>query len=149
MQFPCACATARHAARALTQLYDERLRPAGLEAPQFAILMVFDQKGPTTQTELCGLFALDKTTVSRNLRLMERKGWVLPSTTNDKRVRRFTLTPAGGALLSNAKPLWKKVQNDLQSRLAPPEWDAMFQVFRSVAETAHSLQRTNTKGNSQ
>jgi DNA-binding MarR family transcriptional regulator len=145
MQFPCLCATARHAARALTQLYDERLRPAGLEAPQFAILMVFEQKGSASQSELCRLFALDKTTVSRNLRLMERKGWVATSAAKDKRVRQFVLTPTGGALLSKAKPLWKQVQNDLKSRMPSPEWEAMFQVFRSVAETAHAVQTTNTK----
>src|SRR5262249_58172261 len=66
-RFVCACATARHVARTLTQLYDAALRDTGLEAPQFALLMAIDQIGPCNQSALVERYALDKTTVSRNL----------------------------------------------------------------------------------
>jgi len=68
----CACATARQVARALTQLYDRWLIGTGLEAPQFALLMTLDKHGAVSQAALGRRYALDKTTMSRNLKLFER-----------------------------------------------------------------------------
>ncbi len=72
----CACATARQVARVLTQLYDSRLRSSGIEAPQFALMLTLDNEGPCSQSVLGRRYALDKTTMSRNLRLLQRRGWV-------------------------------------------------------------------------
>jgi len=63
----CACASARQAARLLTQLYDRHLRGAGLEAPQFALLMALKQHGPCSQITLGRRHGLDKTTVCRGI----------------------------------------------------------------------------------
>ena len=71
----CACATARQAARALTQLYDGWLAGTGLEAPQFALLMTLDKHGAVSQAALGRRYVLDKTTMSRNLKRLEAKGW--------------------------------------------------------------------------
>lgn len=145
-RLPCACANARRVARVLTQLYDSRLRPAGLEAPQFALLTVLDQQGPCSQAALGRRHALDKTTVSRNLELLQRKRWIAPAPAGDRRERRFTLTAEGRRRIAAARPAWKKTQDDLRSRMPAGEWEAMFLAFQTVsaaAQQAHgdSVQR--------
>src|SRR5580700_11124496 len=124
--FQCACATSRQLARVLTQLYDSRLRSTGLEAPQFALMMTLEKQGPSGPVDLGRRYALDKTTVSRNLRLLERKGWIESAASKDKRKRQFVLTAAGRKRLEAAKPKWKKAQDDLKSTMSAEEWDAMF-----------------------
>jgi DNA-binding MarR family transcriptional regulator len=131
---PCACAAARQAARVLTQFYDSRLRNSGLESPQFAVLMTLGEAGPCSQVELGRRFALDKTTVSRNLKLLERNGWIAPSEAGDKRLRMFALTGAGRKRLAAAKPEWKKAQEQLRAGMTAEQWEAMFQAFRDITQ---------------
>jgi DNA-binding MarR family transcriptional regulator len=139
MDLPCACATARLVSRVLTQLYDSRLKRAGMEAPQFTLLMTLEKKGASSQTDLGRRYALDKTTVSRNLQLLEKKGWITRSPGEDRRERRFELTTAGRKRLDAAKPEWKKVQDQLRAALTPDQWDAMFASFTTVARAAQTL----------
>ena len=134
----CACATARQVARVLTQLYDSRLRGTGVEAPQFALMMTLDKHGPCGQGALGRRYALDKTTMSRNLKLLERNGWIESVSTNDTRERRFALTDAGRKRLAAARPKWKKAQDELRSGMTPRQWNAMFDAFRAVAHAAHT-----------
>jgi len=136
---PCACATTRHAARALTQLYDSRLRGCGIEAPQFSLLMMLDQIGPANPIDIGRRISMDKTTVSRNLRLLERYGWIESTIGTDRRVRQFALTAAGRERLAAALPAWNKVQAQLRAAVAPEAWDMMFRVSRLVAQAAHDL----------
>uniref|UniRef100_Q029B3 Transcriptional regulator, MarR family n=1 Tax=Solibacter usitatus (strain Ellin6076) TaxID=234267 RepID=Q029B3_SOLUE len=135
---PCACAAARQAARVLTQFYDSRMRSAGLEAPQFTLMMALEEAGPCSQVELGRLFALDKTTVSRNVRLLERNGWIEPVAAGDKRLRRFTLTGDGRKRLAAAKPEWKKAQDQLRAGMTTEQWEAMFQAFRNITEVTRN-----------
>ena len=136
---PCACAAARRVARVLTQLYDVRLRASGVEAPQFALLMTLETQGPCSQIELARRHALDKTTVSRNLKLLGRYGWLKSSDGNDRREHRFALTAAGRRRLAAAKPEWEKAQNQLRSGMTDKQWDAMFRIFETVARAARNV----------
>lgn len=140
--FSCACATARQVARLVTQLYDSRLRVTGIEAPQFAMLMTLEQQGPASQVDLSKRFALDKTTVSRNLKLLERHGWIEASPSRDKRKRQFALTVEGRNRLAAAKPEWKKAQAELRSGMTAEQWQEMFRAFRTVADAAQTLNAT-------
>jgi DNA-binding MarR family transcriptional regulator len=112
-----------------------------MEAPQFALMMALNKPGPSSQGALGRRHALDKTTVSRNLKLLERNGWIESSVANDRRERQFTLTAAGRRQLAAAKPKWKKAQDQLRSGMTGAQWDAMFRAFRTVTETARSIQR--------
>jgi DNA-binding MarR family transcriptional regulator len=141
----CACATSRQVARVLTQLYDSRLRTTGMEAPQFALMMTLERQGPCSQADLGRRYALDKTTVSRNLKLLERNGWIASSPASDGRKRQFALTAAGHERLAAAKPEWKKAQNELRSGMTAKQWDTMFQVFRTVTQAAQTLQGQREK----
>jgi DNA-binding MarR family transcriptional regulator len=134
--FVCACATARHVARTLTQLYDAALRDIGLEAPQFALLQTLNKAGPLSQAALGRRHALDKTTASRNLRWLERQGWVVAAPGTDRRERRFTLTADGRRRLAAAQPRWRRAQEQLRREMSEKEWKTMFDAFRSVVAAA-------------
>jgi DNA-binding MarR family transcriptional regulator len=137
----CACAAARQAARALTQLYDGWLTGTGLEAPQFALLMTLDKHGAVSQAALGRRYLLDKTTMSRNLKWLEAKGWIAASAANDRRERAFTITPAGHVRLAAARPEWKKAQEQLRAGMTAKQWQTMFETFRTVARAAQSTPR--------
>jgi DNA-binding MarR family transcriptional regulator len=125
----------------LTQLYDSRLRDVGIEAPQFALMMALDAHGPCSQGTLGRRHALDKTTISRNLKLLERNRWIESSVASDRRERQLVLTAEGRKRLAAAKPVWKKAQEQLRSGMTKAQWDAMFRAFRAVTGTVQSIQR--------
>jgi len=102
--------------------------------------MTLQQQGPCGPVDLGRRYALDKTTVSRNLKLLERKGWIALSAATDKRKREFILTAAGRKRLTAATAQWKKAQNQLRAAMPPEQWDEMFRVFRAVTQTAQALQ---------
>ena len=139
-RFVCACATARQVARTLTALYDTALRDTGLEAPQFALLMAIGQIGPCNQSALGEQYALDKTTVSRNVKWLERQGWVRVSIGKNRRERELTLTAEGRKRLSAAHPKWRKAQALLRSEMSQADWNAMFRAFEKIVEAAHRAQ---------
>ena len=138
---PCACATARRAARAVTQLYDSHLRANNIEGTQFALLSVLGSQGPCSQATIGHLFALDKTTLSRNLKLLKNKGWVEAAAADDGRERRFILSAAGKKRLAEAKPAWRRAQEQLRSSMTAKEWDAMWKAFRIVTKAARVAPR--------
>jgi DNA-binding MarR family transcriptional regulator len=137
--FGCACATARQVARVLTQFYDSKMRDSGVEPPQFGLLVAIE-KGASTQVALVRHFALDKTTVSRNLKLLESNGLIELASVKDKRTRRFVLTAKGRDHLARAKPKWKEAQNQLRSAMTADQWSAMFATFRTIVQAAQSLE---------
>src|SRR5262252_7779565 len=102
--FACACATIRRASRAVTQLYDTWLRDHGIEGPQFALLAMLERLGECNQTTMGQRFDLDKTTLSRSLKLLKQRGWIDVTRGTDARERLVALTPEGRRRLAAAKP---------------------------------------------
>ena len=137
----CACATTRHIARLLTQLYDHFLRNVGVEAPQFALLVVIDQEERSHHSAIGLQCAMDRTTVSRNLKLLERKGWVKSMRGRDRRERHVTLTQAGRKRLAAGWPEWRKAQNHLRTVMTGEEWTGMFRVLHIVMDAAQAAHR--------
>ena len=113
----CTCFNLRKAARAVTQLYDEFLRPANLRATQFSLLSVLDQAGALSVTRLAEYAVTDRTTLTRNLELLQREGLVRVRPGADARVREVSLTPAGRERLLAALPHWERAQARVTSRL--------------------------------
>lgn len=137
----CACGTARRAARALTQLYDSQLRSCGVEVPQLGLLGILYSRPGSSQAALGRMLGMDKTTLSRNFKLLKRKGWVEPAATKDERERGFRLTPAGRERLRVAKPLWKKAQDQLRSSMSDGEWETMWKVLRVTTQAAYKARQ--------
>jgi DNA-binding MarR family transcriptional regulator len=113
----CACFNTRKAARALTQLYDEMLRPSGLRTTQFTLLMVLRGRGPTSINNLAEATVTDRTTLTRNLAILEGRGLVRIRPGEDARVRMVELTNAGDEAASAAYPLWQKAQAMVARRM--------------------------------
>jgi DNA-binding MarR family transcriptional regulator len=134
--FVCACASTRHVARLLTQVYDRHLHAAGIEAPQFALLMALEGLGPTSQRALARHHALDKATVSRNLRVLARRGWIEASPAPDARERRFAVTAAGRRCLTAARPHWRRAQEQVRGWIGEEEWQALFRALGRIAVAA-------------
>jgi DNA-binding MarR family transcriptional regulator len=114
---PCACANLRRAARAVTRLYNQELRPEKIEITQFTILMALAQAGEISQGRLGKLLALDSTTLTRMLELLRNRGWIQEREGEDRRFRIIRLTTAGRAKLQHSVPHWKRAQDRLQSVL--------------------------------
>jgi DNA-binding MarR family transcriptional regulator len=128
----CLCGSFRRASRSLTQLYDEALRPAGLRATQFTVLQVLSRAGDLSQGELGRILAMDSTTLTRTLEILERNGWILKRTGKDRRERRMSLAKVGELQLRRALPLWEKVQARLRRRLGNERWDSLLKLTDEV-----------------
>jgi DNA-binding MarR family transcriptional regulator len=137
-ELACACAAARRTARAVTQLYDEILRAHHIEGAQFALLAMIGQSGACTQGSLAERFDFDKTTISRNLRLLARRKWIAFVRGDDGRERRVLLTPAGRTRLAAAKPAWRAAQERLRRSMNQHDWNAMLALFARVTTAARS-----------
>jgi DNA-binding MarR family transcriptional regulator len=132
---PCLCASTRLAARAITRLYDSEFRSVGLQAPQFALLMQLAQKEGMSQVELLEDIAMDQTTLSRNLAVLVRRKWVKSEVQG--RLRNYTVTRAGRAILERAKPGWKRAQNKMRDVLGA-DWDVVWSAVNRLAAAAES-----------
>jgi DNA-binding MarR family transcriptional regulator len=132
----CACASIRRAARLVTLLYGDELG-RNIEPSQFALLTVLQRFPGRGQMSLGRVLGLDKTTLSRNLRLMKANGWIEPALTDDDlRERGYRLTAAGEKLLAAKKPGWKRAQDKLRASLSAGEWEIAMKVFGRVAAAA-------------
>jgi DNA-binding MarR family transcriptional regulator len=103
----CSCSALRQAARHVTRLYDQGLRPVGLGLNQYSMLAKLDRFGAQTINDLAVLLIMDRSTVGRLLRPLEGRGLVgIEVSPLDRRSRLVTLTAAGRAVMREAKPLW-------------------------------------------
>jgi len=116
-QLPCACGRLRRATRALTQLYDDALAPAGLRVNQFSILRALERCGPMRIGDLAARELVDRTALSRNLDPLIDRGLVEVLRGRDARTREVALTPAGRREIQLAAPHWQRVQDDVVRRV--------------------------------
>ena len=129
---PCLCATFRRTARALSQLYDDAVRPFGLRTTQFTILQALSLTGEVSQGRLGEILALDSTTLTRTLAIMKRRKWVAMRQGRDGRERLISLSKAGRKQLDLASPVWQAVQDRLRSQLGEERWNELFQQNREM-----------------
>jgi DNA-binding MarR family transcriptional regulator len=114
----CHCATLRRAARAVTQLYDEALAPAGLRLTQYSLMATVDRAGTIALTPLAGRLGMDRTTLTRNLAPLQARKLV--ALENERgRTKLARLTPRGRSLLLEAYPRWLDAQKRLAKKLGP------------------------------
>lgn len=131
----CLCASFRRASRALTQHYDEAMRPLGLRATQFTVLQALSIAKDIHQGRLGQILAMDSTTLTRTLAIMSAHGWIAKVPGKDRRERRLRLARAGEDLYRRALPRWEEVQSRLRRRLGAKQWDRLLQFTNSVTES--------------
>lgn len=129
---PCMCGSFRRTARALTQLYEEALRPLELRATQLTILQVLSRAGEVSQGRLGEMLAMDSTSLSRTLAIMVRQGWIGERPGKDRRERWVRLSRAGESQLSRALPVWERVQSRLRRQLGEQAWNHLLLLTGQV-----------------
>jgi DNA-binding MarR family transcriptional regulator len=129
---PCMCANIRRAARAITQRYEEALRPLGLTITQFTILQALSLAGDITQGRLGEILAMDSTTLTRTLGVMNRQGWIAKIYGADRRERRLRLTRIGKSEFNRAVPHWQKSQEKLRVQLGKEHWDDLTKLMNDI-----------------
>lgn len=128
----CALAATRRTARLMTQFYDACLAEAGIEAAQFALLMALDKAGDKGQAALGQMLGMDKTTLSRNLKVLREKGWAESVAGKDARRRCVSLTAEGRARLREARPAWRKAGDRFREGMSEREWVAMWSSLEAM-----------------
>lgn len=121
----CACTSVRRASRALTQLYDAALAPCGLTVTQYAVLAKLARLGPTSLAPLAEEMAMDRTTLTRVLAPLRRRGLVGDGPGRDRRARVVALTAAGEEARAAARPHWAAVQRRIAGGLGRERYDAL------------------------
>lgn len=143
---PCLCSSFRRTSRALTQLYEQSLRPIGLSSTQFTVLQVLQLAGETLQGRLGQMLAMDSTTLTRTLRIMARHGWISERRGKDRRERWLRLSQRGESQLKRALPLWKALQRNLRHQLGTKTWDELLGLTNELTKVA--MNQLNEEGDS-
>ncbi|GAA0777325.1 MarR family transcriptional regulator [Roseibium denhamense] len=118
----CVLNNARKAARAVSRYYDRLARQAGFTAGQFSVLVAIQAEDDQTIADLVERLSMERTTLVRNLALVERKGMVLSNQREGERGKRYRLSSGGEALLEKAVPLWRQAQDDMKRHLGDEDF---------------------------
>ncbi len=134
----CTCFGLRKAARAVTQMYDQALKPAGLRTTQFSLLSVAEGSGPQGIGELAELLMMDRTTLTRNLKPLLDRGLLESVEGADRRRRPIAITAKGRAALARALPHWREAQARMAGSLGRSRWWRLLGDLRDAASLAQA-----------
>ena len=130
----CACTQLRRTTRGITAVYDAALAPSGLKATQLPILVALGSAGPLSMTRLADVLALDRTTLTRNLGLLEQRGLIGSRVDEgDARVRVVSLAPAGSRALTEALARWQDVQHAVEEEFGRERLRALHGELAALA----------------
>lgn len=129
----CLCLHVHRAARALARRFDDVLRPLGLTNGQFSLLMSLSRPEPPSISSVASLLAMDRTTLTANLKPLERRGLLKVSVDKeDRRSRRLALTATGRAQLLRAYPIWKTTHATIERQLAGMSADQLRLALNAI-----------------
>jgi DNA-binding MarR family transcriptional regulator len=129
----CVVYNLRRASRAVTQLYEEHLKPSGLLPTQFTLLAAVRVMGPVQMSKIAKELVLDRTTLTRNLRPLEREGLLsVVYAKSDQRLREISITNKGMKKLKQAIPYWEEAQNLATKMLSTNRLDRMLGDLRAT-----------------
>ena len=130
----CLCLHLQRAARVVARRFDDALRPLGLTNGQFSLLMSLNRPQAASIGSISAVLAMDRTTVTANLKPLERRGLVsVMANDADKRRRHLTLTPAGRALLTAALPIWRQTHAAIERQLPRSDPDGLRADLRALS----------------
>ena len=133
----CLCLHVQRAARALARRFDVAMKPIGLNNGQFSLMMSLNRPVPATMKSVCDLLAMDRTTLTAALKVLERRELVKTETDpKDRRGRLLTLTEAGMAMLSAALPIWTRVHAEIDAELGAGGSDGVRQLLAGLKQAS-------------
>ncbi|MGE5148433.1 MAG: MarR family winged helix-turn-helix transcriptional regulator [Candidatus Eiseniibacteriota bacterium] len=122
----CMSFALRRAARAMSQHYAKHLRPTGLRGTQFTMLATLVTGGPMPISRMARRLGLERTTLTRNLKPLEAKGWIAVTEDEDRRVHVVSVTAKGRAMARKALPAWHKAQETARAKIKELRLDVLF-----------------------
>ena len=122
----------RRASRIVTQVYDSALRPVGLAVSQFTLLAAIHLMESAPITRLAQELFTDQTTVTRNLKVLEKRGLVAIAPGDDRRVKFVSLTVEGQSVLAQALPLWEQAQAEVREHFGRQKWQTLLSLLSEV-----------------
>ncbi|MFB4370497.1 MULTISPECIES: MarR family winged helix-turn-helix transcriptional regulator [unclassified Pseudomonas] len=128
----CLCTRLRRASRGVSKLYDDALSGVGLSVAQYSLLRHLQRLYQPSITDLADAVGLERSTLGRNLRLLEGRGLVALADGADQRNRLVSLTIRGEKLLAEALDAWQGVQLELKQRLQPHHLQALDELLASL-----------------
>ncbi|MCM3588358.1 MarR family winged helix-turn-helix transcriptional regulator [Mesobacillus maritimus] len=132
LQF-CVCANLRKVARVVTQLYDNQLQPTGLKVTQYSMLANIDRHKDISISQLGEIMLLDQTTVTRNLNLLKKSGYVrITKSNHDSRAKKISLTDIGYAKLEEAKPIWYQIQEKVVHDIGTDKYKDLLETLKKL-----------------
>ena len=135
----CLAFALRRSSRAVSQIYDHALSSSGIRSTQFNLLTGMSLYQAKTLTELALWLVMDRTTLTRNLKPLERAGLISAQPTIDKRSKAYALTEKGHALVAQALPLWHGIQDKVDHVLGAAHRRHMIQEMSQVIDKTRDL----------
>lgn len=132
----CICFNMRKTTRAITQFFDQTLKPSGLRATQFTLLSAIAGQQPVTVGALADYLVMERTTVTHNLKPLEKQGFVETQSGQDKRTREIQLTQQGRYILEKALPLWEQAQQHFEESLGDEKFQTLLNDLELAVATA-------------
>lgn len=136
--FECACLQLRKASRAVTQVFDEILRPSGIRATQLPVLVTLYTRQYSTVGRVAGELVMDRTSLTRLLKPLQNGGFIKSSRGKDRRTRQVSLTTLGRQTVVNTIPLWEKAQAHIVTKLGERRWRRLHADLATVVSTEPS-----------
>ncbi len=131
---PCACASLRRAARLVSQLYDDSIRPTGMTGPQFTLLQALKLAPGISQKQLAEILGMDSTTLTRTLALVEKRGWLSAEPAEDRRAVRLGLSKTGEREYQRVLPYWQSAQRRFKHSLGGAKWNGLMEALVQTVE---------------
>ena len=129
----CLCLHVQRTARALARRFDDVFRPLGITQGQFSLLTALNRTAPPTMGDVAGLLALDRTTLTANLKPLVRRSLVkVKVDPRDRRSRRLHLTAAGRKVVAEAAPIWRRAHAQAERLLATTGADAVREALQQL-----------------
>lgn len=138
-QDACTCGKLREAARAVTLLYDNAFKSSGLLSTQLGVLHTIYNSASITISELAGELGMDRTTLTRNLSVLERDGLINMSSGKDHRTKIVTITSKGRTSIAKAIPLWNEVQRRVKQQMGENSWRELMQNLGQFLKVTDQL----------
>lgn len=136
IKMPCYCGSIRQASRIVTQLYDQALKPSGVKITQFGILRLLSAYPGLTTGDIADALAMDSTTLTRTLKIIQDNAWIEASPGKDRRERHWNVTATGKARMAEALPLWKAAQKEFAQMANDVDLDGLTQAVFHLVQRA-------------
>jgi DNA-binding MarR family transcriptional regulator len=128
----CVCFDLRKAMRVVSRMYDDFLRDADINVTQFSLLRLIRTENAVSVSTLSRYMVMDRTSITRALAPLQRKGLIDSCIGSDRRARIVSLTRKGNKLVANAEPKWNEAQRALMHTIGDQRWTGLRTLLRDT-----------------